>query len=274
MSKSSTTKVTDQHPSHNLPRLDVPFLEAFRVTYGPPGLYGRYFLQFDKIARELGLTLSFCRFEDLLEPYLQNAENWGFFNPMFDPRVSDIPDGRAMCLVGRDKHGKIVATVSGKFFEAPDRTFREIVETGEFFAIRPKDNALNLSARLQAPIGDEMRGRLAYCGQMWVHPDHRGLRIASLFVRTMNALMVTLWNADYALGFLRPNVIGTRLHEDYGFAHHQPSFTIYHGEKIAIEAYLVWLGEAETAVELARFLDTLPAKVDTGVIARNRQNTR
>lgn len=98
------------------PKVDVPFLDAFNVQHGPPGLLGRFFLNVDHRLARSGVALSFASFDEVAEVQRRNVANWSFMNPMFDPAVSDIPAGNAFCIVGRDRSGRIVGTGSGTDF--------------------------------------------------------------------------------------------------------------------------------------------------------------
>jgi hypothetical protein len=253
------------------PSRKVPFLEAFRVQYGPPGLFGRYFLAVEHIMRERGIILTFATFDELIKVYDQNSENWGFYNPMFDPRTSDIDLSRTMCLVGRDQRGNIVGSASGKYFDASHRTFQDIVNKGDFFSIRPGHNSKNISTHMNAPDLKHLCGRIGYCGGAWVRPDYRGKALASIYTRTMNACMATLWKPDYLYGLLRSEVIGTVAHRAYGFTYSQPTLTIKLNDIPSVELVLLWMDVEEVSNDLIHYLDTLCPQVDGAIVTRRRQ---
>lgn len=270
MTVSSTTRI---QKTGAVPVLGVPFLEAFRVTYGPPGILGRFFLVIDERLRQQGISMSFVPLDEFVEAFEQNAKNWGFFNPMFDPRVAYLPEGRLMVLAGKNAKGEIVATSAGKLFDTSSRSFKEIVDSGEFFGIKPEHNSNSFEARLQSPTAEAFEGKIGYCGGIWVRPDYRGLNLPALFATLINACMQTMWNPDYIVGFVRNEVIGTNLHDRYGFKHHEPSLVISQNGTVLIEAALLWMTAADTSESVGRFLDVLWPKIDAGIVSRDRQKT-
>ena len=259
--------------THASPRLNVPFLDAFNVQHGPAGVLGRFFLTVDHRLKQQGIALEFASFAEVSEVQRRNVANWSFMNPMFDPAMSDIPADGALCIVGRDASGRIVGTGSGKRFDASTRTFTDIVDSGDFFAIRPADNPTGLATRIRAPIADRMRGTLGYCGGIWVHPDHRGQRLPAVFGRLVNACMVTLWNAEFVLGFVRSELKDSGYHTRYGFKHDEPSLVITQNDTTLIEAILLWMTADETAGDIALFLEGLWSEIDATVVAGRRQNS-
>ncbi len=232
-----------------------------------------FFLVADERLRQNGISLSFVPFQEIVDAYQKNADNWGFFNPMFDPRVADVPDNGAMCVAGKNAAGEIVATSGGKLFDTSERSFRDIVDAGDFFSVRPEHNVTKLETKLKSPTAEGFSGRIAYCGGIWVRPDYRGLNLPSLFATLINACMLTMWDPHTIIGFVRNEVIGTNLHDRYGFRHHEPSLVISQNGKVSIEATLLWMTAAETAESTARFLDVLWPKIDAGIVARDRQKS-
>jgi len=252
------------------PRIGEPFLQAFRLQHGPPGLLGRFFISADTRLKERGLTLRFVTFETLVDLHERNAEKWGFFNPMFDPRCSVIPPG-AMCLAGFDTAGEIRVCICGKPFDARRRSFSEIVDCGGLFALKPGPHTPNLGTRIDAPVARELRGLVAYCASIWVHPDRRGDRLASIFVNLMNACMLTLWNPDYVIGFVPVATRGTGLHQRYNFPHASPALHVTRDGKPAFDQILIWQDASEALDGVARYLDVIWPQIDAAVISGNRQ---
>ena len=246
--------------------------EAGLVTHGPPGLLGRFFLNVDQRLKQKGITFSFAAFEDVVEVNARNTANWGMLNPMFNPRVAYIPPGDGMCLVGRNAAGEIVATVSGKNFDARGRNFRDIVNGGEFFGLRPETNTEGAIGRITAPVASELTGQLCYCGGVWVHPEVRGLRLAALLSRLMNACMLTLWNPDFVIGFVKDEVYGTDLQKRYGYENAQPSMYLTKDGVDLFDGILLWMTADDAAEDIARFLDVLWPEIDAAVVARRGQN--
>ncbi len=266
------TGIADQQEAvMRVPRIGVPFLDALTVNYGPPGLLGRFFLQADRKLRQKGLTLEFMQFSELSALNARFLDTEGLIiNPMFDPCLADVPDDAAMCLAVRDEDGELVATTSGKYFDASQRSFKEIVEKGDFLSVRRIDGQPPITSHITAPIAADLRGRLCYCGAIWVDPEVRGLRLPALLSRIVNAAMLTLWNPDYVMGFVKPEVLGTDLYKRYGYENAQPSFEVHQGGKCLYEGIFLWMTGDDATADLARFLDVLWPQIDAAVVARHR----
>jgi hypothetical protein len=250
-----------------VPKIGVPFLDAIQVVHGPPGLLGRFFLQAERTVRQKGLTLEFAAFDEMAQTNSRYIDNWGHLIPMFDPRVSDIPADRAMCLAVRDAKRDIVAMAGGKYFDATERSFKRIVEDGDFFSLRPVDGQCPVVARMHAPIADSLYGDLAYCGGIWVHPDVRGLRLPALISRIVNACMLTLWDPDYVMGFVKPDVLGSDLHKRYGYERAEPSLIVHQADRKLYEGIFLWMTRTDATIDLADFLERLWPQIDPTVIA-------
>ena len=253
------------------PRLDVPFLEAFNVTYGPAGLLGRFFITCDTRLRDRGLTLRFISSEELARIQALNADNWGFFNPMYDARCSDVAPG-SMCVGAFDSKGFAQAVICGKPFDATTQTFDEIIDAQGFFGVRPEDNFNNMRTVVTDPVVAELRGLIAYCASVWVHPDRRGERIAATVTRLMNAVMLTLWNPDVVLGAIPPKQVGSGLHTRYSYRRLGGGFTVYRGSEFWFDEVLVWETPEETTLDLAHYLDVLWPQIDAAVAARKNNH--
>jgi hypothetical protein len=269
----TTQNIAALSQQHDLisPTVGVPFLESFRIKHGSPGLLGRYFLTVDKITKEQGIKLEFATFDELIKAYDQNADNWGFYNPMFNPRTSSINPNETMCLVGRNSLNEIVGSASAKFFDASVKSLGAIVDEGQFFSIRETDNSLKFTTRMKTPVVGDLQGLIGYCGGAWVRPDYRHRNLSHIYARTISACINTLWGPDYIAGAVKPNVIGTRAHSNYGFAHYEPSLTIFSGNQPITDLVLLWMDESEAAIDLAHFLDVLWPKIDAAVVTGDRQ---
>jgi hypothetical protein len=250
-----------------VPKIGVPFLDSIQVDHGPPGLLGRFFLQVDRSAKKNGLSLEFSTFDEMADANSRNLDSWGLLIPMFDPRTSDIPPGRAMCLVARDVSGQVVATAGGKLLDASERSFKQIVEDGDFFSLRRVNGRLPIEAEMHAPVAATLHGQLAYCGGIWVHPDVRGLRLPALLSRIVNACMLTLWDPDFVMGFVKPDVVGSDLYKRYGYKRAEPSLIVKQEQRTVYEGTFLWMTRTDATLDLADFLERLWPQIDPTVVA-------
>lgn len=254
------------------PKIGVPFLEAFRVQHGPPGLLGRFFLSADARMKDRGIRLGFISFEELLELSERNADNWGSPSPMFNPRVVDLPPG-SMCLAGFDDEGVIKVCASAKPFDARRVPFGTLVNDGAFLALKPEFAAGNYVTTMPKSEASELRGVLGYCGAVWVHPDRRGDRLASIIAHLTNACVLTLWNPAYLLGSVEHTKFGTPLQMRYGFPHLSVTIKVTKGAKPVTDLALLWMTADEAYAELGRYLEVIWPEIDAAVAARNRQQS-
>ena len=254
------------------PRIGVPFLEAFRVQHGPPGLLGRFFLSADTRLRERGLTLRFISLEDLQAVRRANSANWGSTNPMFDPQMAEISPG-TMCLAGYDKLGVVQACICAKPFDAASRSLAAVFNTGGFFSIRPDLNVNRLATSLDVAAAEQMFGLVGYCAAVWVSPAWRGGRLAAMFANLMYACIYTLWNPSYVIGFVPLAKQGSALHQRYNLPHASPRMRVTSGDTVLDELVLIWMTADETIDALRVFLDEIWPQIDTAISAGDRQQS-
>jgi hypothetical protein len=267
LDSARASKVMGGVPLPRVPRIGVPFLDAIQVVHGPPGLIGRFLLQVDSNLKSKGLTLDFGTFEEVIEVHLNNKDSWPAYNPMFDPRIAVIEPHNAMCLNVRDAAGRIVATTAGKCWDGTHRSFKEIVDTGDFYAIKKGPGYPEIKTAIGAPSAATLKGQLVYCGGIWVHPEVRGLRLPALLSRVVNACMLTLWNPDFVIGFVLPEVLGSDLHKRYGYENSEPSLVVTTAGVKTYEGIFLWMTGDDATLDLARFLDELWPKIDPTVVA-------
>jgi hypothetical protein len=258
----------ETHVPMRTPKIGVPFLDSLQVVHGLPGLIGRFLLQVDSSIRQKGLVFEFATFEEVARVNLKHHASWGQMNPMFNPDVADIDRDRTMCLVTRNSAGEILATAAGKHFDSPQRSFRAIVDEGDFFSQRLVRGRVPFDARISAPIAEKLMGQLSYCGGIWVHPEARGLRLAALVSRVINACMLTLWDPDFVMGFVKHDVVGSDLYHRYGYHNAQPSLVVTQGDETYYEGTFLWMTKEDATADLAYFLDVLWPKIDAAVVAR------
>ncbi len=252
------------------PRTRVPFLDAFRVQHGPAGLLGRFFLSADTRMKERGITLRFITLDDLVDLSEKNSDNWGSTNPMFDPRYSYVPAG-SICLAGYDDAGEIKLCICAKPFDARPRSFASIVNAGGFTAVRPDCSRSHIASTIDAPFAYEMFGLLGYVGALWVHPDARGGRFASIMSYIVNACLLTLWNPAYLLGSVQHSTVGSGLYERYGYLHSMASLVVTSNGMPEVDLTIVYMTPNEFLDGLATYLDEIWPKIDAAVAARQRQ---
>src|ERR1700704_1839230 len=95
----------------------APLLSQLTIEHGPVDLLGRFFLLADTAARARGVTLSFASMAELIGANEQNRDSWLPLFPTYDIRHNTIAPDEAFCILGRDRHGKVVAAAPGRPFK-------------------------------------------------------------------------------------------------------------------------------------------------------------
>ena len=96
-----------------------------KVKYGPVGLLGRFFLWADSAVRDRGVTLSFGSLQDLSEANKANSDTWRPLVPLLDEAVGGVTPETAVVLIGRDKHGEVVATQAARIYDWSETSLKD-----------------------------------------------------------------------------------------------------------------------------------------------------
>src|SRR6185503_15103419 len=97
-----------------------PLLRQLAIRYGPAELLGNFFRCADTAARMRGVTLSFAPMAELVVVNEQNRDSWLPLFPTYDIRHNTIGPDEAFCILGRDRHDKVVAAHAGRLFDLAD----------------------------------------------------------------------------------------------------------------------------------------------------------
>jgi hypothetical protein len=102
-----------------------------------------------------------------------------------------------------------------------------------------------------------LRGRIAYFGGLWLHPDYRGYGMATLMPRLIRAMARRKWRADWHCGgVLKPLAERNLPIKNYGYAHMaQVTEAQYFPVMGREESWFVpWESPAEWAETTARYI--------------------
>jgi hypothetical protein len=86
-------------------------------------------------------------------------------------------------------------------------------------------------------------------------------------------MMMTLWNPDYILGSVAKQWHGTDYAQRYGYLNQMPILEVLQDGRKLDEYVLLWMSAADSAVDLARFIDVLWPQIDAAVIAGSREQS-
>jgi hypothetical protein len=244
-----------------------PFAEDVRIDYGPHETLGRFFLGVDTLIRSRGLLASFAPARQFVETNEEHFDTWGRLIPLLDGRHARFAEKDVVCIVCRDGRGEIVAIQGERLFRAGQRTLADLVESGEFFDSDHVDPQAEFGrCEITAPGAKIVSGRISYCGGLWVHPDYRSLRLASILPRLTRAWAVAHWNADYSIGFLKPDVAATGLGKRYGYPRFETAFRLYSRGELDYDGGILWMTQKELIADIERFLADHASEIGAGVV--------
>jgi hypothetical protein len=242
------------------------FTEEIRIDHGPHEILGRFFLNVDTLIRSRGLLASFAPARQFVETNEAHFDTWGPLIPLLDARHARFAEEDVICVVCRDGRGDIVAIQGERLFRAGRRTLADLVDSGEFFDSDLDDPLAEFGrCEITAPGAKIVKGRISYCGGLWVHPDYRSLRLAAILTRLTRAWAVAHWNAQYSIGFLKPDVATTDLGRRYGYPRFETAFRFYSRGSLAYDGGILWMTQKELIGDLERFLADYASEIDAGV---------
>ncbi len=137
----------------------------------------------------------------------------------FDPEHSFLTPQNSLWLLGRSR-GVPVCCIAVKMFSTPD--LRNDLRTGRLFWDRTPLMERFLADGLNDEL-PEMRGRVAYVGGSYVNSSFRGKGLASCLSRTVKAIAVKHFLADWLCAtYFEDGASSTRPLGGNGYAHMLP----------------------------------------------------
>ena len=270
-SNKSPSPANAAHPSH--PNL----ITDITVEHGPVDLLGRFFLKADTAARRRGVTLSFGTFEELLEVNARNRSSWATITTMYDYRF--CPHGlapeRALCLLGRDARGEIVATHAARVYFLDEESLHDQAVSLRIFYDEPERmKAPNERCEVTASVARSMRGRLLINGAVWYHPAFRKRQLSTIIPRISRAYALTRWNIDHSMGLMMEGPTRGGVIDSLGYPHREWDLSLLNAPNGSPRCCLAWMHADELTEDLRQFLVGFDAEVDVGVDQRHAQQQR
>lgn len=249
------------------------FFETLRIEHGPHGLIGRFFLAAESILEDLGLRLVTSSLAELVELQTSNVVSWPLFAPMLDPRLGSVTPDMSYGFVGLDRDGRIACAQGGRIYDSGNRSVRDMMDDHSFFygpgRSPPSGQPVCMT---DAPIAAAVKGVFTYSGALWVHPAHRGHRLAALLPRISRTYALTRWNATHTIAVVSNQIAASPLMPMYAYETVQPSFrmtnigpTDYHGVFMSMTQQFL-------LDDLSNFLARQLAEIDTAIANGRAQN--
>jgi hypothetical protein len=242
------------------------FLDDLHVKHGPVTLLGRFFLLADTLLANAGVTLYRTTLAEAAATQAANAESWNMFPPMLDSRLSSIPFELSYGLLGRNERGEVVCAQGGRVYDAPGRSFSDLVLDQSFFYGDEVPPAPGLPvASVSAPSASIVKDRFVYSGALWVHPDYRGKHLAGLLPRLSRCYALAMWDTQFTIGMVREDNAVPRLLAAYGYTAIEPRFIISGLGPAPLSWLLMVMDRAELIADLTRFVDARSAQIDAAI---------
>jgi hypothetical protein len=256
---------------NNRQKVLAPLLTQVTLEHGPVGLLGRFLLKAEQASRARGVTLSIEPIEALGEFTRAHLPTWPPL-PMFDPAPDAFPSGRALCLLGRDATGQVVATQAVRGYRWRDSSLRRECETLRIFygASAPPAAA---RCTISAPSANSIRGPVAYSGGGWYDAAFRGRELSAILPRISRTLALTLWDTHFTVSFVDWRLVQKGVVARYGYR------TIEDGVRFegilgdAFQGAVVWMDRATLLEDLEDFVAPFDAS-SSGVAEHRRADKK
>jgi len=228
-----------------------------KIKHGPVGLLGRFFLWADTAVRDRGVTLSFGSLQDLIEANKANSDTWRPLVPVFDEALGGVTPETAFVLIGRDKHGEVVATQAARIYDWSETSLKDEANSLRMFYADPDAAfARGDSCEINAPIAEKISGRVAFSGGIWYRRDFRGKDLGTILPRISRAYALTRWNSDFTIGMMGDAVIAGGLAERAGYTKLERNCIELVASPLGgMRCGLIWMQSDELLADLAAIMD-------------------
>lgn len=171
-------------------------IDQIDITHGPRDLLARYFLEADRRARAIGVSLRLrYDFARMAAVNRRQRESWPELTPVFKPQYNQLDPDNAFWIEGIDKFGDTVVTNAARLYDLGDRSLTEELTSLRVFFDDPAPHvARGDSVAVTAPSPSRITGRVVYAGGLWVRPDYRRHGFAKLLPRLTRSCALTRWN--------------------------------------------------------------------------------
>ncbi len=178
-------------------------IDSIDIRHGPPELLTRFFFRAEQEAARIGVRLEVGTFDDLLKTNNDNLDTWTPLTSTFQPKLGGINYDNGAVVLGRDRNGRVIATYSVRHFDWTNSDFTTEAESLRFFYADPEhDKGEGETCHVMPPQGRDLKGYCLYTGALWIHPDFRGLELATILPWTSRAVGCTKWPIDTSFALI------------------------------------------------------------------------
>lgn len=247
-----------------------PFLDSIAIDYGPRALLADFFAHAQYQCRLRGIELVFSTLEDLLEINRANSETWLPIVPLFNPE-NGIDQDKSYCILGLDPAGNVVATQAVRLYEWTQTSFAEQAASLGVFYADPAAMALPGEACVvTAPSAPNVRGRVAYSGGVWYHPDYRKRGLTAFMPRIARAYALATWSTDMTMTLMAEKIVASGVATRVGYPNVEWEARFLNNALAGPRFALLWMDTGHLIDDLDAHLAGYEAQVDAGVQHRAR----
>ena len=226
-----------------------------------------FFLQAEAYVKSAGIKLAFAPLAEAAAVQARNVSSWALFPPMLDCRLSAIAPERSYGLIGYGEDGEVVCAQGGRIYETGDASLADIIADQSFFYGPGHEKGPEQpGCSITAPAAAHIKGRFVYSGALWVHPDYRGNRLAAILPRISRAYALAKWNTEYTIALVSHKIAASPLLQMYGYNRIEPDFRIWNLGPTAMTGCLMWMDQDELAADLASFMASNLAQIDSAIV--------
>jgi hypothetical protein len=245
-----------------------PLFSHMVMQHGPIGLLSRAILKAEDAARQQGVSLAFAEFTELLEANQTNSATWRPIVTTFDCRFSDLNETSAFCILGRNRHGDVVACQAARFFDWRHTNFADEAQSLRLFYQDPAQDKLpNEKCRVSAVAARGTIGHVLYSGGAWYRPDFRGKGLVEYLPRIARAYAHTLWNIDCTVTLMAEAVVKGGVFPRNGYRNIEWAVDLLGTRLGDMHAAFLWIKQDEMLSDLSDFLGGERAQADLGLRA-------
>lgn len=245
--------LTDRFEPTAQPIRNQEGLGSIRVDYGPRDLLGRFFLMADFALKQLGVTLSFGTFDELVDTNLRNRDSWFPLLPTFHPNNGLCDPSSTYVFIGRNAQGDVVTAQAAKVFDWANTNFKEEAESMRLFYRDPRQAGATERCNVASPSAPLLTGTVAFLGGAWWHPSVRGRLLGSLLSRVSRAYACTHWRTDITMALMSATLINKGFAARNGYQHVELGVAFRKFQLGDFDGAMVWITTEELFNELSIF---------------------
>jgi len=232
-----------------VPENNLRLPDALTVKHGPAQLLGRFVLQGDRAARQVGVTLRLRH--DFGELVYLNREhtakgNWVSIPGAFNPDCVELNRENAFWVAGADQHGEIVATWAARIYDWRGTSLANQIRAAWY------GQDLGQPCIVTAEAASLISGVVVCGGASWVRPDFRGKHLSHLVPRLGKAYACARWPLDWSFCYISKKNVDKGLAASYGQKH--LSYSILYPDSPWGEVVIAYTAISDVYDDFAAFL--------------------